>query len=243
MTCLDIANTDTWHKAEEQIKHHEDSISLLDINDDSLLDIESSRQYEAYRHKPRQYEAIRGTSRGKPRQYEAQAEAIRAEEQMDTTDTRHKAFEACRHKPRQYEAEKETCSESSEADQSLVNKYRPLVEVLCEFNKCRIYGLKRALRKRKMENLEFLTQRHVSIMTTYETKFVGRICVDPHAFTTKGARYTMALGKHRSKTSVESYFMVKRKITLKYGFLPCIVVRLGNTSRYYPLEVLEILIP
>ena len=230
MTCPDIANTDTWHKAEEQIKHHEDSISLLDINDDSLLDIESSRQYEAYRHKPRQYEA--------------QAEAIRAEEQMDTTDTRHKAFEACRHKPRQYEAEKETCSESSEADQSrLVNKYRPLVEVLCEFNKCRIYGLKRALRKRKMENLEFLTQRHVSIMTTYETKFVGRICVDPHAFTRKGARYTMALGRHRSKTSVESYFMVKRKITLKYGFLPCIVVRLGNTSRYYPLEVLEILIP
>ena len=209
MNCLDIANTE----------NRDDSISLLDINDDSLLDIESSRQYEAYRHKPRQYEA--------------QAEAIRAEEQMDTTDTRHKA----------YEAEKETCSESSEADQSLVNKYRPLVEVLCEFNKCRIYGLKRALRKRKMENLEFLTQRHVSIMTTYETKFVGRICVDPHAFTRKGARYTMALGRHRSKTSVESYFMVKRKITLKYGFLPCIVVRLGNTSRYYPLEVLEILIP
>lgn len=71
MTCLDIANTDTWHKAEEQIKHHEDSISLLDINDDSLLDIESSRQYEAYRHKPRQYEAqsLRGM--------QAQAEAIR----------------------------------------------------------------------------------------------------------------------------------------------------------------------
>ena len=136
-----------------------------------------------------------------------------------------------------------TCCESSEAEQSFINKYRPLIEVLCEFNKCRIYGLKRALRKRKMENLEFLTQRHVSIMTTYETKYVGRICIDPHGFTSKGARHTMALGKHRSKTSVESYFMVKRKITLKYGFLPCIIVRLGNISRYYPLEVLEILVP
>ena len=81
MTCLDIANTD--------IKHNEDSISLLDINDDSLLDIESSR-HEAY-----EAQSLRGTSRGKE-----------AEEQMDTTDTRHKA----------YEAEKETCGESSEAD-------------------------------------------------------------------------------------------------------------------------------
>jgi hypothetical protein len=114
-------------------------------------------------------------------------------------------------------------------------KFTFILERLCLFNGCTVAQLTLILRQSKKENLKFLRQQGQLYTNHTSEPFKVR----PDDISIYSASQLYAFGTHRSRTTVEQYYMVKYGITLRYAHLPCLIMNGGRGHvSFFPLECL-----
>ena len=114
---------------------------------------------------------------------------------------------------------------------------RDLIQVLCEFNSCKIYNLKNLIVKNYEKNLEFIKSKN--LRTTHLKMNVN---LNADGLTLRGPSSLFALRGFKNLT-VEDYYKIRHSIDLQCLSLPCIVVKGGGEHvSFFPLEVIEVII-
>ena len=99
-----------------------------------------------------------------------------------------------------------------------------LILELLKLNKCRVYFLDQELKNKKVrkKNIEFL-KRIGRLQTNFHQKRAEgskeEEIIDPRGISWVAACVLPALGRHRCGVSVESYYMVKHRVTLRYSVI------------------------
>ena len=102
---------------------------------------------------------------------------------------------------------------------------------MCGFNGCDLDELCVYLRNHKRPNLKFLQKE--SVVKTHRG-----IIIKPDDITSETVNKIFAFRNHKSRTTVEQYYFVKYRLTLR-SYLPCVVVKGGKDHiDYYPIETL-----
>ena len=110
-----------------------------------------------------------------------------------------------------------------------------LLNALCKFNRCSPFHLAMTMRRRKQENLQYLTKLTIETMHLRQN-----LQFTPDNFTRFGARHMYAYRGFLGLT-VEQYLYVKHRIKMKYPLLPCIMLFGGKGHQsYFPIELLKI---
>jgi hypothetical protein len=126
---------------------------------------------------------------------------------------------------------------SASAMQAISTNYsaemsRPLIELLCEYNNCKPWTLDEKLEKYRSKNIDFI--KSLGPLHTFNGY---KVQIDDLSY--KNARNLKAFRNHQCKATVEQYYFIRHKITLKYPYLPCIIVKGGKGHLYfYPIEIL-----
>lgn len=118
---------------------------------------------------------------------------------------------------------------------SYLTDCRSLIDILCEYNHCTPHSLPQILKRKKRQNLKFLSDyilitnhlRHNRIISPDNITFVGADCLFAY-------RGFMGI-------TVAQHLYSRHRIILKYPTFPCIVMYGSNGHRsYFPLELLQI---
>jgi hypothetical protein len=92
------------------------------------------------------------------------------------------------------------------------------------------------LKHRKAEALSFMKEGLI-YQHLKRRDPLGIVC---DGITEQGPRQTMAFNNHRSRTTIEQYYMATYAVTLDYPHMPCIVeAHPKKHFNYYPIEVLK----
>ena len=114
---------------------------------------------------------------------------------------------------------------------------KDLIQLLCEFNNCKIYNLKNNIVKDYEKNFQFIKCKN---LRTTHLKMNINLNVD--GLTLRGPSSLFALRGFKNLT-VEDYFKIRHSINLQCLNLPCIVVKGGGEHvSFFPLEVLEVIV-
>jgi hypothetical protein len=98
-----------------------------------------------------------------------------------------------------------------------------------------LWDLENCLRENRQQNLEYNKS-----LPGLETLGGFNVKVDDLSF--RSAKYLRAFRRHRCNATVEQYYFIRYRITLKYPHLPCIIMRGGNNHVYYfPIEILFVI--
>ena len=109
-----------------------------------------------------------------------------------------------------------------------------LILVLCKFNNCAIYNLKKQMAKDYEKNLKYLKTLKLK---TNHLKMNMDVTVD--GLTKKGADEIFAL--RNGLCDLEDYYEIKYDIEIQCPKLPCIVMKGGGTHlNFFPLELIEV---
>jgi hypothetical protein len=125
-------------------------------------------------------------------------------------------------------------------DQSAEQLWSPdgpksLIQELCTFNGCGENGLKMAIKRNFINNLDFL--RGLTLRTTHLKE---NIVVKADGLTLRGSDLLYALRGYLGIT-VQQYLFIKHGLKLRYPQLSCIVMKCGGDHlNFYPIELLEI---
>lgn len=117
-------------------------------------------------------------------------------------------------------------------------KMIPLIEVLCEFNKCSIQDLDSVLKNNYIKNRNFV--QSLCLYTTHLHPEDRNLHICGIFITHRAANNLMAF-KGQFGTTVHKYYYLRHRHRLEYPHLPCVAVEGGGEHLYYyPLEVLAV---
>ena len=100
---------------------------------------------------------------------------------------------------------------------------RYLIEELCRFNNCSPGMLGSHFRKNRDANLKFIQD----VGPLFLAHTLGHYPIVANNISKYSANQLYAFGFHKSRTTVEQYYLVKHNITLRFPHLPCIIMNGG----------------
>ena len=117
-----------------------------------------------------------------------------------------------------------------------------LINELCCLNDCDPRTLAFNIRKKLSKNLDFMK----NIGRLFVSHAIQPYDVIPNNISKYSANQLYAFGTHRSRTTVEQYYLVKYGIQLRYPHLPCIIMNGGYLEdrtrhmSYFPIELIYV---